>query len=164
MSTFLDTGPKGTPSHAFKLGQSHDSSTFDALISISGDGIVHELLNGLAFHSSGKGRKALRESPIVHIPCGSGNALATSIVGNEKVGDWRYCTLVGLKGKEKKIDLCSVTQKGGKRTLSFLTQAFGLMADLGAYYTISLSLAIVDKGMPEKLNENRTMWKYRFRN
>ncbi|GAA5961165.1 hypothetical protein JCM3765_001250 [Sporobolomyces pararoseus] len=124
------TGPKGSPSHAFKLGQSHDSSAFDALISISGDGIVHELLNGLAFHSSGKGGKALRESPIVHIPCGSGNALATSIVGNEKVGDWRYCTLVGLKGTEKKIDLSSVTQKGGKRTFSFLTQAFGLMADL----------------------------------
>ncbi|GAA5915365.1 uncharacterized protein JCM6883_006811 [Sporobolomyces salmoneus] len=124
------TGPRGSPNHAVTLGQTHDSTKFDSLIAVSGDGIIHELLNGLATHSSGKGKKALRESPVTHVPCGSGNALATSIVGNEKVGDWKYCTLVGLKGRPMEIDLCSVTQKGGKRVFSFLTQAFGLMADL----------------------------------
>lgn len=124
------TGPKGTQNHALSIGQRHDSAQFDGLISVSGDGIVHELLNGLAFHSTGKGQKALRESPICHIPCGSGNALATSIVGNDRVGDWKFCTLVAIKGRSRPIDLCSVTQKNGKRLFSFLTQAFGLMADL----------------------------------
>ncbi|GAA5890379.1 hypothetical protein JCM16303_007111, partial [Sporobolomyces ruberrimus] len=127
------TGPLGSPTHAYALGASHDPLEFDALVSVSGDGIVHELLNGLASQGGDggkKGRKALRESPIVHVSCGSGNALATSVVGNERVGDWKWCTLVGLKGNPIPIDLCSVTQKGGKRLFSFLTQAFGLMADL----------------------------------
>jgi len=37
------------------------------------------------------------------------------------------------------MDLCSVTQAGGKRLFSFLTQAFGLMADLGQFSTFPLS-------------------------
>lgn len=59
---------------------------------------MHELLNGLANHRSGKGRKVLRETPIVHVPCGSGNALATSLIGPEKVGDVRWAALAALKG------------------------------------------------------------------
>lgn len=59
---------------------------------------MHELLNGLANHKSGKGRKVLRETPIVHVPCGSGNALATSLLGPEKVGDVRWAALAALKG------------------------------------------------------------------
>lgn len=93
----LDTGPPGSPSHAYQLGLKHEPREFDALMSLSGDGIVHELLNGLA-SQPGKGRKVLRETCVVHVPCGSGNALATSIVGNERVGDWMWNTLVGIKG------------------------------------------------------------------
>lgn len=59
---------------------------------------MHELLNGLANHRSGKGRKVLKETPIVHVPCGSGNALATSLLGPEKVGDVRWAALAALKG------------------------------------------------------------------
>ncbi|GAA5925890.1 diacylglycerol/lipid kinase family protein [Sporobolomyces koalae] len=123
------TGPPGSPTHAYQLGLSHSPSEYDALISISGDGIVHELLNGLAAQP-GRGRKALRETPIVVVPTGSGNALANSVVGNDRSGDWKACALVALKGNPIPIDLCSVTQQGGKRIFSFLTQAFGLMADL----------------------------------
>ncbi|GAA6062971.1 hypothetical protein JCM10212_005730 [Sporobolomyces blumeae] len=141
------TGPPGSPSHAFELGRKHDPREYDALVSLSGDGIVHELMNGLAHQEQAQaatssssstgptelknvGKRALRETPIVHVPCGSGNALATSIVGPEKVGDHLWCVLVGLKGNPAPIDICSVTQEGGKRLFSFLTQAFGLMADL----------------------------------
>lgn len=64
---------------------------------------MHELLNGLA-NQPGRGKKALRETKIVHVPCGSGNALATSIVGPERVGDWMWCTLVGIKGTSSLSD------------------------------------------------------------
>lgn len=46
-------------------------------------------------------------------------------MGNGLRGVFRFV------GNPIPIDLCSVTQKGGKRLFSFLTQAFGLMADLG---------------------------------
>ncbi|GAA6022945.1 hypothetical protein JCM11491_005478 [Sporobolomyces phaffii] len=124
------TGPVGSATHAERIGRRHDPTRYCALIAVSGDGIVHELLNGLARHESGKGQKALRESPVVHVPCGSGNALATSVVGPDRVRDWKWCTLVALKGRPIAIDLCAVTQRHKPTAYSFLTQAFGLMADL----------------------------------
>ncbi|GAA5983645.1 hypothetical protein JCM10908_000365 [Rhodotorula pacifica] len=124
------TGPPRSPTNASAIASKHPSSTYDALVAFSGDGIVHELLNGLANHTSGKGRKVLRETPIVHVPCGSGNALATSLLGPDKVGDVRWAALAALKGKPLAIDLSSLTQSSGKRIFTFLSQAFGLMADL----------------------------------
>ncbi|KWU41952.1 hypothetical protein RHOSPDRAFT_22074 [Rhodotorula sp. JG-1b] len=125
------TGPPQSATNASAIASKHPSDTYDALVAFSGDGIVHELLNGLANHRSGKGRKVLRETPVVHVPCGSGNALATSLLGPEKVGDVRWAALAALKGKPLAIDLGSLTQSSGKRIFTFLSQAFGLMADLG---------------------------------
>ncbi|KAG0660503.1 sphinganine kinase lcb4 [Rhodotorula mucilaginosa] len=93
----LDTGPPQSATNASAIASKHPSDTYDALVAFSGDGIVHELLNGLANHRSGKGRKVLKETPIVHVPCGSGNALATSLLGPEKVGDVRWAALAALK-------------------------------------------------------------------
>ncbi|BGP08134.1 sphinganine kinase lcb4 [Rhodotorula toruloides] len=127
------TGPPGSPTHAVALARSLPLSTCSTLLSLSGDGIIHELLNGLATHSSGHGKKALRETTLCHVPCGSGNALASSLVGSEKVEDVRWCALAALKGQSIPLDLCSFVQPStpaGTREFSFLTQAFGLMADL----------------------------------
>lgn len=132
-----DTGAPGTPTNARALGLAHDPSQYDALVSLSGDGIVHELLNGLA-GQPGTGARALRETPIVHVPCGSGNALATSVYGPERASDLRYAALCALKGSPLALDLSSFSQAssasdgeaGPERTFTFLSQAFGLMADL----------------------------------
>ena len=40
-----------------------------------------------------------------------------------------YAVVNAIKGRSMPLDLCSVTQ-GSSQTFSFLTQAFGLMADL----------------------------------
>ncbi|GEM07175.1 sphingosine kinase [Rhodotorula toruloides] len=127
------TGPPGSPTHAVALARSVPLATYSTLLSLSGDGIIHELLNGLAMHSSGHGKKALRETTLCHVPCGSGNALASSLVGSEKAEDVRWCALAALKGQSIPLDLCSFAQpsiQAGNREFSFLTQAFGLMADL----------------------------------
>lgn len=92
------TGPPSSPTNASALARSHPSETYDALVALSGDGIVHELLNGLATHGTGRAREVLRQTPIVHVPCGSGNALATSLYGPEKVTDVRWAALTALKG------------------------------------------------------------------
>lgn len=137
-----DTGPPGSPSHAHSLGLSHDPASYDALVALSGDGIVHELLNGLAAQPARPAR-ALRDSPIVHVPCGSGNALATSVYGPARATDVRYAALCALKGSPLPLDLSSFSQpdpgpgpgpaqqqQPPRRRYTFLTQAFGLMADL----------------------------------
>ncbi|GAA6013766.1 hypothetical protein JCM10207_008184 [Rhodosporidiobolus poonsookiae] len=127
------TGPPGSPSHALPLAQRHPYSgagSFDALVALSGDGILHELLNGLATHTSGQGLDALRKTPVVHVACGSGNAFATSLYGPERVGDARWAALVALKGQPLPFDMCTLTQASSPPLYSFLTQAFGLMADL----------------------------------
>lgn len=79
------------------------------------------------------------------IPAGSGNALSVNCAGPSKANDIAWATLAVVKGAflcstfllgadlspgtPTPLDLCSVTQNG-KRTYSFLSQAFGLMADI----------------------------------
>ena len=51
---------------------------YDAIITVSGDGILHELVNGLAQHK--EPMRALR-MPIATIPAGSGNSMSLNILG-----------------------------------------------------------------------------------
>jgi sphingosine kinase len=53
---------------------------YDAVVSVSGDGMIHEILNGFAEHKNPK--KAL-SIPIAPVPTGSGNGLAINILGRD---------------------------------------------------------------------------------
>ncbi|KAJ7734767.1 ATP-NAD kinase-like domain-containing protein [Mycena maculata] len=120
------TGPVSSPTNAAAIARNIDLAAYDALVPVSGDGIVNELINGLA--SRPDAASALR-MPIAPIPAGSGNALSVNIMGPAKVLDVAYATLNAIKGQPIPLDVCSVTQ-GDTRIYSFLSQAFGLMADL----------------------------------
>ncbi|KAK7042543.1 DAGKc domain-containing protein [Favolaschia claudopus] len=120
------TGPVSSPTNATNIARNVDLAAYDALVPVSGDGIVNELINGLA--SRPDALNALR-IPIAPIPAGSGNALSVNIMGPAKVLDVAYGTLNAIKGQPIPLDICSVTQ-GNTRIYSFLSQAFGLMADL----------------------------------
>ena len=93
---------------------------------MSGDGVVHEILNGLA--SREDALDALK-MPIAPIPAGSGNALCVNLLGNKKLDDYAWATLGVIKGRAMELDLCSFSQ-GEKRIFSFLSVASGLVADL----------------------------------
>ncbi|KAK4056709.1 sphinganine kinase lcb4 [Microbotryomycetes sp. JL221] len=121
------TGPPDSTQNARNYGRDHKYDDYDVLVPVSGDGIVHELLNGLAARSDAK--TALHRTVICPIPAGSGNALQVNLEGPERANDCVWAALAVVKGKELAMDLCSVTQ-GTKRSVSFLTQAVGLMADL----------------------------------
>ena len=56
---------------------------YDAIVTVSGDGTVHELINGFALHK--EPMKAFK-IPIAPIPAGSGNATSLNLLGLE-VGD-----------------------------------------------------------------------------
>jgi len=54
------------------------SLDFDAVVVLSGDGGVHEVINGLSKHSNAN--KALR-IPIAQVPTGSANAVCVNVLG-----------------------------------------------------------------------------------
>ena len=104
-----------------------DITKFDAVISCSEDGTAHEVFNGLAKRPDAG--TALKKIAVGHIPCGSGNALSLNLYGSTKVS---AAALGVIKGIKMPMDLVSVTQ-GSTRTISFLSQALGIIAesDLG---------------------------------
>nr|GAT52771.1 predicted protein [Mycena chlorophos] len=120
------TGPINSPTNAATVAHNLDVLQYDALVPLSGDGIVSELLNGLATRPDA--RTAL-QIPIAPIPAGSGNALAVNLLGPENVVDVGLATLNAIKGVPMSLDICSVSQ-GATRRYSFLSQAFALMAQL----------------------------------
>ena len=113
--------------HAVEIARSIDIEAFDVIASCSGDGLPHEVFNGLA--EKPNAREALRKVAVVQLPCGSGNAMSWSLNGT---GSNSMAALAIVKGIRTRLDLASVTQ-GEKRTISFLSQAIGIAAesDLG---------------------------------
>ncbi|CAE6482199.1 unnamed protein product [Rhizoctonia solani] len=111
--------------HAVELARECDLD-FDALLTVSGDGLVFEVLNGFRERPDGAKAFAL---PVCPIPAGSGNALSISLLGPKDGFDVALAALNAIKGQRMPYDLCSFTQDG-KTSISFLSQAIGLMADL----------------------------------
>ena len=97
---------------------------FDIAVPCSGDGGPHEIFNGLGKRSDA--RRALSKIAVCHIPCGSGNALSCNIYGSHHP---TLAALAIVKGVPTPLDLMSVTQDD-TRILSFLSQAYGVMADI----------------------------------
>ncbi|KAG9318888.1 ATP-NAD kinase-like domain-containing protein [Chiua virens] len=117
--------------------------TFDALVVVSGDGLIHEVMNGLAKHATPKKAFSI---PIAPIPAGSGNGLSLNILGLHDGLDPCAAALNVLKGMSSsfwtldimsecfsgqpmKVDLFSFTQ-GNQKRVSFMSQAVGLSADV----------------------------------
>jgi sphingosine kinase len=72
---WADTESSG---HAQKIASEILLNEFDAIVSISGDGTLHELINGLAQHK--EPMRAFR-IPIAPIPAGSGNGTSLNVLG-----------------------------------------------------------------------------------
>ncbi|KAJ4469370.1 ATP-NAD kinase-like domain-containing protein [Lentinula edodes] len=111
---------------AYEIAKSLPLDEFDALLSVSGDGLIHEVLNGFANHAYP--RKAF-QTPVAPIPTGSGNGLSLNILGIEDGFDVVAASLNAIKGSPMPVDVFSIIQNG-KQTVSFMSQALGLMADL----------------------------------
>ncbi|KAI0331144.1 hypothetical protein GY45DRAFT_1434203 [Cubamyces sp. BRFM 1775] len=99
---------------------------YDAVVVMSGDGLIHEVFNGFAAHA--QPAKAF-SIPVAPIPSGSGNALAINLLGTDDAQDLAVAALNVIKGRPMSIDLFSFTQ-GGKRHISFMSQSIGLIADV----------------------------------
>ncbi|KUI63589.1 Sphingoid long chain base kinase 5 [Cytospora mali] len=108
---------------AVDLAEKMDIDAFDIVVPCSGDGLPHEVFNGLGRRPDA--RRALQKIAVAHIPCGSGNALACNVFGTHRPS---LAALAVVKGVATPMDLISITQ-GDRRKLSFLSQALGIIAE-----------------------------------
>ncbi|KAG9906880.1 sphingoid long chain base kinase, partial [Aureobasidium melanogenum] len=105
--------------HAIDIARQLDVDAYDVVACASGDGLPHEVFNGLA--QQAKPRRALRKIAVVQLPCGSGNAMSLNLNGT---GSPSLAALAIVKGVRTPLDLMAVTQ-GEKMYWSFLSQAVG---------------------------------------
>ncbi|CAG8576299.1 3970_t:CDS:2 [Funneliformis mosseae] len=110
--------------HAKEIVKDLDLKDYDTIVTASGDGIVHEVINGLLSRDD-----ALDiDIPIGVVPAGSGNGLSFCLLGNDHGNSASHAALNVVKGVPMKIDVCSVTQ-GNQRYYSFMTINYGIIAD-----------------------------------
>jgi len=109
--------------------KSMDLESCDGIVVVSGDGLVHEVLNGLAARSDAK--RALELIPVGHIPGGSGNGLAKSILSacGESFGVLDMAFLIA-KGGRQPITLMKAQVGDGPLRTSFLSLAAATISDV----------------------------------
>ena len=109
--------------HAIEIAEKIDTAAYDVIAACSGDGLPHEVFNGLA--KKADARRALSKVAVVQLPCGSGNAMSWNLNGTDSTSLAALCVVKGIRTP---MDLVSITQ-GDTRTLSFLSQAVGIVAE-----------------------------------
>lgn len=90
-SFFVDTTHAN---HAVEIIEG-SSLDYDAVVVVSGDGLIHEVLNGFLKHARSDRAFCI---PIAPIPAGSGNGLSLNLLGLQDGLDPRAAALNVLKG------------------------------------------------------------------
>ncbi|MCJ1352185.1 MAG: sphinganine kinase lcb4 [Icmadophila ericetorum] len=109
--------------HAIEIAEKLDIDAFDVVASCSGDGLPYEVFNGLG--KKPDAQWALKKIALVQLPCGTGNAMSWNLNGTDSTSMAALCVVKGLRTP---LDLVSITQ-GETRTLSFLSQSVGIVAE-----------------------------------
>lgn len=123
----IDVAYTKYPCHAVDIVKKMDINKYDTIACASGDGIPHEVINGL-FQRTDR-VDAFNKLAITQIPCGSGNAMSVSCHWTNNPS---YATLFLIKSVEKRIDVMCCNQPSTRSTyprLSFLSQTYGIIAE-----------------------------------
>lgn len=119
--------------HAKELVRQADLSQWDALVILAGDGLLSEVVNGLMEREDWEEAVQI---PLGILPGGSGNALAASIHHySQSPPAWSEdlllsCGFLLCKGLVGRLDLVSVQLCSHRRLFSFLSLAWGFVADV----------------------------------
>ncbi|KJE88409.1 diacylglycerol kinase, partial [Capsaspora owczarzaki ATCC 30864] len=109
--------------HAMEIARDLALDKFDAIVTVSGDGLLHEMVNGLFSRPDWPEAAKL---PVGIIPCGSGNGLAKSL----EIRDIPSATLAAIKGHTRPLDVMACHQPGIGLRYAFLGIYWGLIADV----------------------------------
>jgi len=118
--------------HAFDHVQSDafDRSRYAVICIVGGDGLVFEVVNGIASRPQGDGMQLLAAIPLAPIPGGTGNGLAKSILfASDEPYSAVNSAFVAIKGSPHPLDLSSVQTVTGTH-FSFLSLGWGLISDI----------------------------------
>ncbi|XP_004748901.1 sphingosine kinase 1 isoform X2 [Mustela putorius furo] len=119
--------------HARELVRVEELGRWDALVVMSGDGLMHEVVNGLMERPDWE---TAIHKPLCSLPAGSGNALAASLnhyAGYEQVTNedlLTNCTLLLCRRLLAPMNLLSLQTASGLRLFSVLSLAWGFIADV----------------------------------
>uniref|UniRef100_A0A8C5KA80 Sphingosine kinase 1 n=1 Tax=Jaculus jaculus TaxID=51337 RepID=A0A8C5KA80_JACJA len=121
------------PNHARELVCAEELGRWDALVIMSGDGLVHEVVNGLMDRPDWE---TAIQKPLCSLPGGTGNALAASMnyyAGYEQVTNedlLTNCTLLLCRRHLSPMNLLSLHLASGLHIYSVLSLAWGFIADV----------------------------------
>lgn len=102
---------------------------YHAILIVGGDGLLFEVVNGIAERSDGF--EVLQKVALLPIPGGSGNGLAKTILYQCGLAFHpRNATYVAIRGKSQPIDLSRVMTASGQTSYAFLMLTTGLVADI----------------------------------
>ncbi|XP_044523044.1 sphingosine kinase 2 [Gracilinanus agilis] len=119
--------------HARELVQGLRLSEWDGIVTLSGDGLLYEVVNGLLARPDWEEAVKI---PVGVLPCGSGNALAGAVnqhggfepaIGLDLLLN---CSLLMCRGGGSPLDLLSVNLASGARCFSILSVAWGFVSDV----------------------------------
>eukprot|EP00158_Paraphelidium_tribonemae_P004698 Partr_v1_DN26918_c4_g1_i3_m7317 putative sphingosine kinase len=110
--------------HAIEIGATFDHSQYDGVVSVSGDGLFHELVNGIYSRADWH---AVSRLPLGIIPAGSGNALAKSIDCQLPL----TATVNVVKGQQRPFDLFAYRFAGSDKVeFGFVEVMWAFIADV----------------------------------
>lgn len=81
---------------------------YDCIMYLSGDGLMHEVLNGIA--SRADARTVLDKVAVVPVPAGSGNACSVNLLGPSQGFNFAQAALNAVKGHWFDLEICTITQ------------------------------------------------------
>ncbi|KAJ3073977.1 Sphingosine kinase 2 [Podochytrium sp. JEL0797] len=149
----IDTERMG---HAQQFMQTVNISTYSAFIAVSGDGVLHELVNGMM---SRRDWRAARAIPVGTIGAGSSNAM------NLNLGHYApaYGVLSIIKATTRPMDLLSVTFHTSQKVIyTHLNLAWAYIADVDIESDQFRSLGMIKVEL-SALNRLLRLRKYRAR-
>lgn len=116
--------------HARELAAKVEYKEYDAVIIVSGDGLVFEWLNGIMERPD---RDQAISLPMGIIPAGSGNALAAAVLSSKKEQYFKnahlHSAFCAAKGQSSPMDVVEV-HYGNKTVYSFLAVVWGIISDI----------------------------------
>lgn len=114
--------------HAKEYIQDMDITSVDSIAVMSGDGLMHEVFNGL---TSRPDKDLASKLPVVIIPGGSSNAMAFYLCEKSKeTFNLQNCAYIAIRGKPTDLDAMCIERFNKEPVYSFMSICWGIIADI----------------------------------
>ncbi len=106
-----------------------DYKQYDGILTCSGDGIIHEVLNAILKRDDKD--DFLSKVPLGVIPGGTSNGYSKSVCDESKEEcNPESCAYIIAKGEDKLFDIMEVELRNSEKVYSLLSISWGIIADI----------------------------------